>query len=61
MNDEEMKTYEIRNPEYPDWECHLFGSDGTNGVTYTPVVGQVPNWFQRQMSNIFFACKWVKK
>ena len=61
MTSEELRAKEIRNPEYSDWECHLFGGSGSNGIVYNPVVGQVPNWFVRQMSNIFFACKWVKK
>ena len=45
-----------------DWECYLFGSTPDNpGITYTPAVGNVPNWFVRWMMKLCLACTWVKK
>ena len=47
-------------PKRANWQCHLFGSDGTNGITYQPVEGKVPNWFIRWMMKICLGCTWVK-
>ena len=47
-------------PKLSEWKCHLFGSDGTNGITYQPVEGKVPNWFIRWMMKICLGCTWVK-
>ena len=47
-------------PKLANWKCHLFGSDGTNGITYCPVEGKVPNWFIRWMMKICLGCTWVK-
>lgn len=47
-------------PIYSNWKCHLFGSDGTNGITYQPVEGKVPNFFIRWMMKICLGCTWVK-
>lgn len=57
------KEYEyslFEPPKLANWQCHLFGSDGTNGITYRPVEGKVPNWFIRWMMKICLGCTWVK-
>jgi hypothetical protein len=50
----------VQNPKLSEWKCHLFGSDGTNGITYHPVEGKVPNFFIRWMMKICLGCTWVK-
>ena len=52
--------YAFLEPEYSDWECHLFGSDGT-GITWKPVVGHVPCRFWRVMQYLILGNKWRKK
>ena len=46
-------------PEYSEWRCHLFGSNG-DGITWRPLKGEEPNWFWRKMGYFFFGNKWVK-
>ena len=48
-------------PEMSKWDCHLFGSDGTGGITYTPVEGNIPNFFIRWMMKICLGCRWERK
>jgi hypothetical protein len=55
------KSYKFcLTPEYSDWNCHLFGAEENNGISYRPLKGQEPNWFVRWMMKICFACTWVK-
>ena len=50
----------FKMPEYSEWQCHLFGSDGNNRISWRPVKGQEPNWFWRKMQHLCFGNKWVK-
>ena len=50
----------IKVPERSNWECHLFGSTGEDGISYQPLKGKVPNRFVRWMTKICLACKWEK-
>ena len=64
MSDEQKPFYmegiEVREtPEYSEWECHLFGSNG-DGITWRPVKGKEPNWFWRKMNYLILGNKWVK-
>ena len=47
-------------PELSVWQCHLFDGD-INGIVYTPVKGNAPNWFWRKMQYICFGHRWVKR
>ncbi len=48
-------------PELSGWKCYLFGNKpGGQGFVYTPIKGNVPNWFVRWMMKICFGCTWVK-
>lgn len=52
--------YTISVPELSEWTCHLFGSDGLTGISWTPPKGDEPNWFWRKMQHLCFGNKWVK-
>lgn len=49
-------VYKQRSKE---WECHLYGSDGS--FIYVPNEDSVPNWFWRKMHYLCFGNKWVRK
>ena len=53
-------TPTIQSPDYSEWQCHLFGSDGFGGIPWRPLKGQHPNWFWRKMQYLFFGNTWVK-
>ena len=36
----------VKNPEYSEWKCLLFGVDS---FVWTPLKGEEPNWFWRKM------------
>ncbi len=54
-----VKFKALAVPEYSDWHCHLFGSDG-QGITWRPIKGQEPNRFWRWMQFICFGNRWVR-
>ena len=57
-----MESIEIlKVPERSEWECHLFGSRGGDGITYQPSIANEPNWFHRQMMWLILDCKWVRR
>ena len=31
------------------------------GIRYVPTAADLPNWFVRKMTEVFFGCKWSKK
>lgn len=47
-------------PVLSDWQCHLFGSDGT-AISWIPLKGKEPNCFWRWTQYIVFGNKWVKR
>jgi hypothetical protein len=48
-------------PELSDWQCYLFGSrQWSEGITYRPKAGHVPNFFVRWCMKVMLACTWVK-
>jgi len=57
-----MSEYSIlEQPELSEWRCYLFGSNTVNpSWLYTPVKGNVPNWFVRYMMKICLGCTWVR-
>ncbi|MCP4648696.1 MAG: hypothetical protein GY853_01270 [PVC group bacterium] len=63
LKESKDKPYFVLNlPEYSKWTCYLWGcsTDGSDGISYTPTIDNVPNWFIRWMMKICFACTWVK-
>ena len=50
----------IESPEYSEWQCHLFGGNSDNGISWRPLKGEEPNWFWRKMQYLCFGNKWVK-
>ena len=56
---DQINKYELKLPQSSDWQCHLFGSTGSNGLTWTPREGCEPNWFWRKMQYLIFGNKWV--
>jgi hypothetical protein len=54
------KDKHIRVPEYSDWICHTFGSNG-RGISWRPLKGEEPNRFWRWMQFICFGNRWVKE
>jgi hypothetical protein len=46
--------------EYSEWQCHLFGGNSDNGISWRPLKGKEPNWFWRKMQYLCFGNKWVK-
>ena len=61
MNNTTIKHDESSIPESSKWVCHLFGTNpkSQGGLTYFPVVGNVPNWFIRFMMKHLLGCTWV--
>ena len=51
---------DMATPEFSDWQCHLFGSNG-DGISWRPTKGKEPNRFWRMMQYLCFGCKWVKE
>ena len=51
--------FAFKEPVRSDWRCQLFGS-GTEGITYHPAEGDVPNWFWRKMQYLCFGHKWER-
>ena len=54
----------LNPPKYSKWRCYLFGSKGNGddgAFIYTPMEGNVPNFFVRFMIRICLACTWVKE
>ena len=47
----------IKYPEYSEWQCLMFGTDGW---TWRPLKGKEPNWFWRKMQYLILGNKWVK-
>jgi hypothetical protein len=44
-----------------EWECYLFGSTGSDGLTLHPLKDKEPNWFWRKMQFLLLGNRWVKK
>lgn len=44
-----------------EWECHLFGSIGREGIIWIPPKDGIPNWFWRKMQYLILGNKWVKQ
>jgi hypothetical protein len=44
-------------PKYSKWRVHIAPS---SGLTITPLQGEEPCWFHRQMQQLFFGFKWEK-
>ena len=62
MNDKYWKPYDsIKIDEPSDWECHLFGGYGSEGLVWTPLKGKVPNWFWRKMQYLLVGNMWIKQ
>jgi len=53
------QIFKIELPEYSEWQCYLFGSNG-EGICWRPVKGKEPNWFWRKMQYFCFGNRWVK-
>jgi hypothetical protein len=51
----------IYQPEFSEWNCHLFGAVPGSGVAWRPLKGKEPNWFWRKMQYIFFGNLWIKE
>ena len=47
-------------PESSKWVCYMFGGTEFSGIHWRPNKGEVPNFFYRFMSRVFFGCRWVK-
>lgn len=65
MNDDTIYVetkgeYRLSGPELSDWKCEVFGM-GPNGIVWTPLKGQEPNWFWRRMQYLAFGNKWVRR
>jgi hypothetical protein len=45
-------------PEPSGWQCELFGAH--SNIVWTPVKGDVPNFFWRWMQYLCFGNKWKK-
>ena len=58
---QEQFNIQAPNQGQDEWCCHLFGSNGSNGMTLTPGLGGVPNFFHRWMMRIILGCKWEKR
>jgi hypothetical protein len=54
------KQFTLDLHEYSEWQCHLFGSNSDNGISWRPLEGKEPNWFWRKMQYLCFGNKWVK-
>ena len=63
MNNESDESKEreeilwVKNPEYSEWQCLLFGVDS---FVWTPLKGGEPNWFWRKMQYLILGNNWVK-
>ena len=53
-----VTTYSYK--KHTGWECHLFGSNGIDGITYTPPRDYKPNLLVRLMCKWLLDCKWVE-
>ena len=52
----------IRQPEFSEWCCYLFGSKpGSGGIVWRPHKGKEPNWFWREMQWLILGNLWVKE
>ena len=66
MNNESDESKEreeillVKNPEFSDWQCLMFGGTGDGGFTWRPLKGGEPNWFWRKMQYLIVGNKWVK-
>ena len=60
-DDQDLLKRIIRNPEYSEWVCFLFGcKPGEGGIQWRPLKGKEPNWFWRTMQYLVFGNLWVK-
>tara|TARA_B110000208_G_C11364908_1_gene282675 strand:- start:262 stop:507 length:246 start_codon:yes stop_codon:yes gene_type:complete len=51
---------ELREPEFSEWQCLMFGGTRNNGLAWRPLKGGEPNWFWRKMQYLILGNKWVK-
>ena len=54
---ERAKARVIKYPEYSEWQCLMFGTDGWK---WRPLKGKEPNWFWRKMQYLILGNEWVK-
>lgn len=60
-DDQDILKRIIRNPEYSEWQCYLFGNKPSgSGLVWRPLKGKEPNWFWRTMQYLVFGNLWVK-
>lgn len=45
----------IHTPASSNYQCRWAD------ITYTPTANNLPRWFYRKMTEVFFGCKWSKK
>jgi hypothetical protein len=49
-----LEPSELHLPEPSEWSCNVYG------VNYSPMKGDHPNWFCRQMCFLLLGVRWVK-
>ena len=60
-DDQDLLKRIIRNPEYSEWVCYLFGcKPGEGGISWRPHKGKEPTWFWRKMQWLILGNLWVK-
>tara|TARA_R110002020_G_scaffold25209_2_gene82078 strand:- start:329 stop:550 length:222 start_codon:yes stop_codon:yes gene_type:complete len=63
MNNEIFLSAEkciVKDPEFSEWQCLIFGGTGDGGFRWRPLKGGEPNWFWRKMQYLILGSKWMK-